>query len=151
MVMFSGWVVQRCTDLLSEIRTFLSTRNEEHKELSFDAWLLDRGSVTDLTTKLPSILNSRGKKKLLSCMISPVNSVKAKLCVCKTHLNNRKTTHFPNMEERSQTIKDMDHPLFGLHGFNFKMTELKARSRDNVLGNWKQREVSSLLTSLHVH
>lgn len=40
--------------LLPEIKTFLSTRNEEHKELSDDARLLDLQFLTDLMAKLPA-------------------------------------------------------------------------------------------------
>ena len=47
-----GKVLQRFVDLLPEIKTFLSARNEEHKELSDDAWLLDLGFLTDLAAKL---------------------------------------------------------------------------------------------------
>ena len=50
-----GKVQQRFVDLLPEIKTFLSTRNEEHKELSDDAWLLDLGFLTDLMAKLNAL------------------------------------------------------------------------------------------------
>ena len=36
-----GKVLQRFVDLLPEIKSFLESRNEEHEELSHDAWLLD--------------------------------------------------------------------------------------------------------------
>ena len=42
-----GKVLQRFVDLLPNINTFLSTRNEVHEELSNDAWLLDLGFMTD--------------------------------------------------------------------------------------------------------
>ena len=56
-----GKVLHRFVDLLPEIKTFLSTRNEEHEELSDDAWLLDLGFLTDLTAKLNTLNTSREK------------------------------------------------------------------------------------------
>ncbi len=52
-----GKVLQRFVDLLPEIKTFLFARNEDHKELSDDVWLLDLGFLTDLTAKLNSLNN----------------------------------------------------------------------------------------------
>lgn len=104
-----GKVLQRFVDLLPEIKTFLSTRNEEHKELSDDAWLLDLGFLTDLTAKLNALnTEMQGKNRSLSHMISAVNAFKAKLGFWTTHLNGRRLTHFPNLEKMSQTIKDKD-------------------------------------------
>lgn len=57
-------MLQRFVDVLSEIKTFLSTRNKEHEELS--ARLLDLGFLTDLMAKL-NVLNNefKGKEVLL--------------------------------------------------------------------------------------
>ena len=77
-----GKVLQRFVDLLPEIKAFLSKRNEEHEELSDDAWLLDLGFLTDLTGKLNSLNHElQGKDRHLIHMISAVNAFKAKLCV----------------------------------------------------------------------
>ena len=71
--------------LLPEIKTFLSTRNEEHEELSDDAWLLDLGFLTDLTAKLNTLKNElQGKDRHLPHMSSTVNGFKAKLGVWNT-------------------------------------------------------------------
>ncbi|KAG2459918.1 GTD2B protein, partial [Polypterus senegalus] len=108
-----GKVLQRFVDLLPEIKTFLSARNEEHKELSDDAWLCDLGFLTDLTAKLNTLNNElQGKDRHLPHMISAVNAFKSKLGVWITHLKNGRLTHFPNLEKMSQSIKDKDvfHP-----------------------------------------
>ncbi len=78
--------------------------DEEHEELSDDAWLLDLGFLTDLTAKLNSFNNKlQGKDRHLPHMISAVNAFKAKLGVWTTHLKNRRLAHFPNL-----AIKDKD-------------------------------------------
>ncbi|KAK0131923.1 General transcription factor II-I repeat domain-containing protein 2B [Merluccius polli] len=108
-----GKVLQRFVDLLPNIKTFLSTRNEVHEELSNGAWLLDLGFMTDITAKLNALNTElQGKNRHLSHMISAVNAFKAKLCVWTTHLNSRKLTHFPNLEKMTQAIQDKDafHP-----------------------------------------
>ena len=108
-----GKVLQRFVDLLPEIKTFLSKRNEEHKELSTDAWLLDLGFLTDLTGKLNSLNHElQGKDRHLLHMISAVNAFKAKLCVWTTNLRKGTLTHFTNLEKMSQSIKDSSdfHP-----------------------------------------
>lgn len=108
-----GKVLQRFVDLLPNIKTFLSTRSEVHKELPSDVWLLDLGFLTDLTAKLNALnTDLQGKNRHLSHMMSAVNAFKAKLCVWTTHLKNTKQPHFPNLEKMSQTIKDKDafHP-----------------------------------------
>ena len=58
-----GKVLQRFVDLLPEIKTFLSTKNEEHEELSDDAWLLDLVFLTDLTAKLNTQQRAAGKRQ----------------------------------------------------------------------------------------
>ncbi len=69
-----GKVLQRFVDLLPEIKTFLFARNEDHKELSDDVWLLDLGFLTDLTAKLNSLNNElHGEDRHLPHMISAVN------------------------------------------------------------------------------
>uniref|UniRef100_A0A3Q3E7E7 SPIN-DOC-like zinc-finger domain-containing protein n=1 Tax=Labrus bergylta TaxID=56723 RepID=A0A3Q3E7E7_9LABR len=108
-----GKVLQRFVDLLPEIKTFLSTRNEEHEQLSDDAWLLDLGFLTNLTAKLNALNNElQGKSRHLPHMISAVNAFKAKLGVWTTHLKNGTLTHFSNLEKMSQAIEDKDafHP-----------------------------------------
>lgn len=98
-------VLQRFVDVLPEIKTFLSTRNEEHKELLDNVWLLDLGFLTDLTAKLNALNNElQGKERHLPHMISAVNAFKAKLDVWTTHLNNGRLAHFPNLEKMSQAI-----------------------------------------------
>ena len=100
-----GKVLQRFVDLLPKIKTVLSRRNEEHLDLSDDAWLLDLGFLTDLTAKLNALNNElQGKDRPLPDMISAVNAFKAKLGVWTTHLKNRRMTHFPNLEKISQAI-----------------------------------------------
>ena len=42
----SGTVLQSFVDLLPNIKTLLSTRNEVQEGLSNDAWLLDLGFMT---------------------------------------------------------------------------------------------------------
>lgn len=102
-----GKVLQRFVDLLPQIKTFLSTRNEEYEELSDDAWLLDLGFLTDLTAKLNALnLELQGKDRHLLHMVSSVNAFKAKLDVWGTHLKNGTLTHFPNLDKMSQTIKN---------------------------------------------
>ena len=86
---------------------FLSTRNEEHEELSDDAWLLDLGFLTDLTAKLNSLNNElQGKDRHLPHMISAVKAFKAKLGVWTTHLKKGVLMHFTNLEKMSQSIRD---------------------------------------------
>uniref|UniRef100_A0A3Q3FKS5 DUF4371 domain-containing protein n=1 Tax=Labrus bergylta TaxID=56723 RepID=A0A3Q3FKS5_9LABR len=102
-------VLQRFVDLLPEIKTFLSTRNEEHEQLFDDAWLLDLGFLTDLTAKLNALNNElQGKDQHLPHMISAVNAFKAKLGVWTTHLKNGTLTHFSNLKKMSQAIEDKD-------------------------------------------
>lgn len=81
----------------------MSGRNEEHDELSDDAWLLDLGFLTDLTAKL-NVLNTelQGKDKHLSHMMSALNAFKVKLGVWTSHLKNGELTHFPNLAQMSQ-------------------------------------------------
>lgn len=108
-----GKVLQRFVDLLPEIKTFLFARNEDHKELSDDVWLLDLGFLTDLTAKLNSLNNElQGEDRHLPHMISAVNAFKSKLGVWITHLKNAKLTHFPYLEKISHIIenKDVFHP-----------------------------------------
>eukprot|EP00064_Thunnus_orientalis_P009057 superscaffoldBa00001125_g9080 len=87
--------------------TLVKDKNEQHKELSDDAWLLDLGFLTDL--KLNAFNN---KLRYLPHMIRAVKVFKAKLGVWTTHLKNRMLTHFPNLEKMSQAIKEKDafHP-----------------------------------------
>ena len=96
----------RFVDLLPEIKTFLSRRNEEHEELSDDTWLLDLGFLTDLTAKLNTLNNElQGKDRHLPHMSSALNGFKAKLGVWTTHLKNKRLTNFPNLEKMSHAIK----------------------------------------------
>lgn len=98
-------------DLLSEIKTFLLSRNEEHKELSGDAWLVDLWFLTDLTAKLNALNVLQGKDRNLPHVISAVNAFQAKLSVWSTHLKNVRLTHFLNKEKMSQAIEVNDvHP-----------------------------------------
>ncbi|KAK7925082.1 hypothetical protein WMY93_007392 [Mugilogobius chulae] len=108
-----GKVLQRFVDLLPQIKTFLSTRNEEYEQLSEDEWLLDLGFLTDLTAKLNTLnLELQGKDRQLPHMISSVNTFKAKLDMWATHLQKGRLTHFPNLEKMSQDVrkKDAFHP-----------------------------------------
>lgn len=97
---------QHFVDLLPEIKTFLLKRNEEHKELSDDASLLDMSFLTDLLAKLDALNKLQGKDQHLPHMISAMNVFKAKLSVWTTHLKNGRLTHFPNLQKMSQAIKD---------------------------------------------
>jgi len=82
-------VLQWFVDLLPEIKTFLSARNEEHKELSDDVWLCDLGFQTDLTAKLNTLNNDpQGKERHLPHIISALNAFKSKLSIWITHLKN---------------------------------------------------------------
>ncbi len=82
-----GKVLQHFVDLLPEIKTFLFARNEDHKELSDDVWLLDLGFLTDLTAKLNSLNNElQGEDRHLPHMISAVKAFKSKLGVWITQM-----------------------------------------------------------------
>ena len=106
-------VLQLFVDVQPEIKTFLSTRHEEHKELSDYAWLLDLGFLSDLTAKLNALnTDIQGKYSYLFHMLSAVNAFKAKHCDWTAHLNTRKLTHYPNLDKIAQAIKDKDFHRF---------------------------------------
>uniref|UniRef100_A0A8C1NJA8 Uncharacterized protein n=1 Tax=Cyprinus carpio TaxID=7962 RepID=A0A8C1NJA8_CYPCA len=104
-----GKVLQRFVDLLPEIKSFLESRNEQHEELSDDAWLLDLGFLTDVTAKLNELnYELQGKDKDVTHMISAVNAFKAKVGVWASQLKNGSLVHFPNLEKMLQNMRNKD-------------------------------------------
>lgn len=77
MLMSVDLVLQRCVDLLPEIKTIVAKMNKGHKELSDDVWLLPR--VSDRPSGKTK--HTQHQTPVKNHMISAVNASKAKLSV----------------------------------------------------------------------
>jgi hypothetical protein len=101
-----GRVLERFSNLLPEIRTFLVSKNKACTELSDPLWLLNLAFLTDMTGHL-NVLNKQlqGEGKLLPELYMEVEAFKRKLILFSAHLSTKNVIHFPVL---SKTLCEVD-------------------------------------------
>lgn len=94
-----GKTLQRFSELIEEIKTFLSVKNKLIKELTDDSWLCDFAFLVDITSHLND-LNSKlqGKNQFISEMANHVESFQKKLELFQKNFSNGIMHHFPTCQ-----------------------------------------------------
>ncbi|QQP54701.1 Uncharacterized protein FKW44_007616, partial [Caligus rogercresseyi] len=94
-----GRILLRFLSLLSEIKDFMKSRDEDTSMLEDTAWLLDLAFLTDITGKLNNLNRAlQGKGKTVADMISALNAFKAQMNIFSAHLQRKKVLHFPSLQ-----------------------------------------------------
>ena len=103
-------VLLRFCELLSEIRTFLASKNKEFDQLSKPDWLLNLAFLTDISQHLDSLNQQlQGENKTLPVMYAAVEAFQRKLTLFSAHITTNNYTHFPFL---ANMIKDVDQLCF---------------------------------------
>ncbi|QQP36016.1 Uncharacterized protein FKW44_020984, partial [Caligus rogercresseyi] len=86
-----GRILLRFLSLMSEIKDFMKSRDEDTSMLEDTAWLLDLAFLTDITGKLNNLNRAlQGKGKTVADMISALNAFKAPMNILSAHLQWKK-------------------------------------------------------------
>ncbi|QQP51169.1 General transcription factor II-I repeat domain-containing protein 2A, partial [Caligus rogercresseyi] len=94
-----GRILLRFLSLLSEIKNFMKSRDEDTSMLEDTAWLLDLAFLTDITGKLNNLNRAlQGKGKTVADMISALNAFEAQMNIFSAHLQRKKVLHFPSLQ-----------------------------------------------------
>lgn len=94
-----GRILLRFLSLLTEIKDFMKSRNEDTSLLEDVVWLLDLAFMTDITGKLNNLNRAlQGKGKTVADMISALNAFKAQMSIFSAHLQRKKVLHFPSLQ-----------------------------------------------------
>jgi len=99
-------VLLRFCELLSEIRTFLASKNKEYDQLNNPDWLLNLAFLTDISQHLDSLNQQlQGENKTLPVMYAAVEAFQRKLTLFSAQMTTNNYTHFPFL---ANMVKDVD-------------------------------------------